>query len=103
VAKTAPLVVGDSRRFPFNQENFPMSELDNNKRKNLGTLPIAKLEKMAQWKTYATASAAFAKAKQASSEAKSAVREALKKRVSSLKSVENLEFYVNADGEHLRI
>jgi hypothetical protein len=80
-----------------------MSEQDNNKRKNLGTIPVAKLEKMAQWKAYTTASEKFSAAKQASSEAKQAVRDALKKRVASLKGVENLEFYMNAEGDAITV
>jgi hypothetical protein len=71
------------------------------KRSNIGVIPISKLSKSPEWRSYSEASKAFSLAKEKSLEAKQAVRELLRKKSGALSNLERLEFTVI--GDHLQV
>ena len=73
----------------------------NQKSRVIGTLPIAKLQKLAEFKSWQSCSESFSRAKEASAEAKQKFRDALRKGAPALKDVEHLEFGVH--GSSLQI
>lgn len=70
------------------------------KTKGLGSIPVSKLTKLPEWQKYADAAKAFSKAKEAAQEAKTAMKNALKKGSAELRDIDGLDFtYVDGQKE----
>ena len=77
--------------------------MEDKKTRHLGIISIDKFQKLAEWKAYSAASQEFAKAKATSQQAKSRMKEALRKHAPQLKEVENIEFVVMPSGKEISV
>src|SRR5271157_147285 len=71
-------------------------EMDSGKkRRTLGSISVARFQKLAEWKQFEAASQEFSSARQKVNASKNKFRETLKKHSQSLADIEHLDFVVS--------